>query len=199
MRNKIRLIRTAALGAALLLTTHLQAQTPAAVPLCNACHGPNGVSPLPTVPTIAGLSALVLENALVDYREGNRSCDASVTQQPINMCAPVASLADADIAAIARYYAALPFVAAAQPADAAKAALGKAIHDRDCEICHSQGGSDAADDTSILAGQRMDYLRLALVQYQAGVRMQPRPMAATTAALSPADIDALVHFYASRQ
>jgi sulfide dehydrogenase cytochrome subunit len=141
----------------------------------------------------------VIENALIDYREGGRSCEPGATQQPINMCAPANGLATADLAAIAEYYAALPFVAASQQTDAAKAALGKAIHDRDCEICHSEGGGNPADDASVLAGQRMDYLRFTLVEYQAGARLQPRPMAATTAALSPADIDALVHFYASQQ
>jgi sulfide dehydrogenase cytochrome subunit len=117
----------------------------------------------------------------------------------MNMCVHANGLAEEDVSAVADYYAALPFVPAEQETDAGKAAEGKAIHDRECEICHSQGGSDPGDDASILAGQRMDYLHVALTEYRAGERPQPRPMEAKVGALSETDVDALVNYYGSRR
>jgi sulfide dehydrogenase cytochrome subunit len=181
-----------------LLSPTVQAQIDGLTPGCEACHGPNGISLMNDVPTIAGISELVLEDAIYAYREGDRSCKDSGGAS-LTMCAPAAALEEADITAVAEHYAGLPFAAADQEADAAKAAQGKAIHDRDCEICHSQGGTDPEDDASILGGQHMGYLRHALTEYQAGARPQPRPMEAKVSSLSAADIDALVHFYASQR
>jgi sulfide dehydrogenase cytochrome subunit len=160
---------------------------------------------LTDVPTIAGISALALEDALYAYREGDRVCPTAShptgdeTRPRMDMCVHANGLAEEDVAGAANYYAALPFVPAEQQTDAAKAEQGKAIHDRDCEICHSEGGSDPADDASILAGQHTGYLRQALTEYQAAARPQPRPMEAKVTALSAADIDALVNFYGSQQ
>jgi len=188
-----------------LLSPFARADVAAVLPACNGCHGPDGVSQLTDVPTIAGISALVLEDAIYAYREGDRVCPTvphpggDGSQPQMNMCVHANGLAEEDISGVAEHYAALPFVAAAQQTDADKAAQGRQIHDRECEICHSKGGSDPADDASILAGQHMGYLRQALTEYHAGARPQPRPMEAKVTALSPADIDALVNFYGSQQ
>ena len=170
------------------------------VPLCNGCHGPDGASVIPGVPTIAGLSALVIENALSDYRSGLRPCPAPGTPGALglNMCAPAGAIAEADLAGIAQHYSELPFRPKAQSGDEAIIARGRDIHERDCEICHTDAGANAADDASILAGQDIAYLRLSLMEYAAGTRAQPRPMEAKMMALSPDDIDALAQFYATR-
>lgn len=178
-----------------LQSSVIYGQIESVAPSCEACHGPDGVSRMNDVPTIAGISALVLEDAIYAYREGDRSCESL----PLNMCDPANALSEDLIADVAEHYAALSFVAAQQEIDAAKAAQGKAIHDRDCEICHTHAGSDPSEDTSVLAGQHMGYLRHALTEYQAGARPQPRPMEAKVTALSAADLDALVHFYASQR
>lgn len=176
----------------------VRAQVDAAVAGCEACHGPGGVSRMSDVPTIAGISALVLEDAIYAYREGDRNCNAEGASA-LNMCAAAEALDEDTIGALADHYSALPFEAAAQETDPAKAAQGRAIHEQSCEICHSDGGSDPSNDTSILAGQHIDYLRHAMSEYQAGERPQPRAMEARMSPLGPDDIDALAHFYGSQQ
>ena len=187
-----------ALAVGILSSATARAQIDNIIPTCEACHGPDGISQISDVPTIAGISALVIEDALYAYREGDRQCGTDGGSQ-LNMCAPAQTLDESLIGAIADHYAGLTFAAVAQDVDAARAAQGKSIHERDCEICHIQGGSDPSDDTSILAGQHMDYLRHALTEYRAGERPQPRAMEARMSPLSDADIDALVHYYASAQ
>jgi len=175
------------------------------LPACNACHGPNGISQLTDVPTIAGISAIVLEDALYAYREGDRPCP-SAPHPPahpgapgMDMCVHANGLAEEDVSGVAEHFAALPFPAATQETDASLVAMGQAIHNRDCEICHSDGGSNPLDDASILAGQQMGYLRHVMTEYRSGDRPQPRAMQAKIGALSEADIEALTHYYGSLQ
>ena len=39
---------------------------------CYGCHGPEGVSPGKTIPSIAGLDKIYLENSLNEYKTGIR-------------------------------------------------------------------------------------------------------------------------------
>lgn len=164
---------------------------------CEGCHGANGVSQQPTVPTIAGISAAVHADALYLYRDGELPC-AGTPLRPV-MCGSVAALSDEAIEEAASHFAAQPFVAAKQDFDADKAATGKAIHQQSCEICHSSGGSDPADDASILAGQWMAYLRIVMEEYASGERESQPAMQATIKQLTADQIEALLHFYASQQ
>lgn len=119
--------------------------------------------------------------------------------QTSSMCTVTADLTDDQIDAIAAHFAEMPFEAATQEFDATLAAAGEAIHERDCQICHSEGGSVADDDAGILAGQWLGYLEMTLDQYRAGEREQPGPMQKKIDALSDDDIKALLHYYASQQ
>lgn len=67
---------------------------------CVACHGANGVSPAAMYPTIAGQQAEYIVHALEQYRSGER-------QNPF-MSGMAAPLSDADIAALAEFFAAQP-------------------------------------------------------------------------------------------
>lgn len=177
----------------------------ATIEKCNACHGDNGVSAWDDMPTIAGIDAFVGSEALYIYRDEARPCAMSafrngMSGQPdTNMCKVVADMSDDTIDAIAEHYAALPFVPAKQEFDADKAAAGQAIHDRDCERCHSDGGSNAEDEASILAGQWMGYLRTTFAEYRADEREQLGKMKEVMDALSAEDEEALLHYYASQQ
>lgn len=68
-----------------------------ATELCVACHGTDGVGITPQYPSLAGQYADYLARALKDYRDGGR-------KNPI-MGGFVANLSDADIKALADYYA----------------------------------------------------------------------------------------------
>ena len=172
---------------------------------CNGCHGDNGVSQWSDVPTIAGIPEFVTVDALYVYQDEARPCAESEYRQgdtsraATTMCAIAAELSEDDIDAIAAAYAALPFVKATQEFDAAKAAAGQAVHERDCERCHSEAGTNPEDEASLLGGQQMGYLRGMLAAYRDGLREQPGKMQEKTDALSADDIEALVHYYGSIQ
>jgi cytochrome c553 len=66
--------------------------------LCSACHGKDGIGITADYPSLAGQHADYLMRALTEYRKGDR-------KNPI-MASFVAQLSDADIKAVAEYYAA---------------------------------------------------------------------------------------------
>lgn len=172
---------------------------------CNGCHGDGGVSQWSDVPTIAGLSEFYHADQLYFYRDEERPCEEAAFMQGAKagqtstMCAATSGLSDEQIDAIAAHYAALEFVPAAQEFDADRAAAGAAIHERDCAMCHSAGGSDPADDAGILAGQWTGYLARTIALYRSGEREQPAPMQKKLDGLSDGDVEALLHYYASQQ
>ena len=172
---------------------------------CDDCHGSDGVSDWNDMPTIAGIDAFVHSDALYLYRDEARPCARSEFRQgdtsraPITMCEAVAELSDDQIEALAEHYAALPFVPAKQDFDADLAAAGKAVHDRDCRKCHSDGGANPEDEASILAGQWMGYLETTFAEYASGERDQPKQMQVTMDPLTDEEVTALIHYYASQQ
>jgi len=183
----------------------MAADLDAMVENCNGCHGDDGVSQWTDVPTIAGIDAFVHSDALYIFRDEARPCTESEYRQgdtsrpATTMCAVTADMSDDDIEAVAEYYAGLPFVPAKQEFDAALAEAGKAVHDAECDRCHSEGGSNVEDEASILAGQWMGYLEDTFAEYRAGERDQPKKMEEKLNALSDDDVKALVHYYASQQ
>ena len=173
---------------------------------CNACHGADGVSTESDVPTIAGVSAFVLEEYMFEYRDDARPCPESKyrsgdTGRPAtDMCTVAKKLDEDTIAGISEHYAGKPFVPARQEFDAALAEEGTGIHKRECEKCHTDGGSYADDDAGILAGQWMPYLEQVFAQYAAEERgMADDNMKEKIDALDADAIKALLHYYASQQ
>jgi sulfide dehydrogenase cytochrome subunit len=172
---------------------------------CNGCHGDDGVSQWTDVPTIAGVPEFVHSDALYIFRDEARPCSESEYRQgdtskpATTMCAVTADLSDDMIDEIAAYYAALPFVPAKQDFDAALAEAGKAIHEAECDRCHSEGGSNPEDEAGILAGNMMGYLEATMAEYRSGEREQPKKMEEKVNALSDDDVKALLHYYASQQ
>jgi sulfide dehydrogenase cytochrome subunit len=172
---------------------------------CNDCHGDKGVSKWNDVPTIAGIDAFGHADALFMFRENERPCSESKYRQgdtsraPTTMCAVAAELSDDDIEALGDAYAELPFVPAVQKFDAALAKAGAAVHEQQCEQCHSEGGSNVEDEASLLAGQWAGYLKNEFASYASGDRPQDKKMQEKMDALSPEEVTALIHYYASQQ
>ncbi len=172
---------------------------------CNDCHGDNGVSQWSDMPTIAGLSVLVHEDALYIYADEERPCAKSEyrqgdTSRPAKtMCEIAAELSEDDIAELAEAYAELPYVRAKQDFDAELAAAGKNVHDKQCDKCHSDEGTNPEDEAGMLGGQMMGYLRQTFDEYAAGTRDQPKKMKDKMDLLSEGDVEALIHYYGSVQ
>ena len=194
-------------AAVLLLTTQtgIAGDVDSLMQGCNDCHGDQGVSQWTDVPTIAGLAEFVHADALYIYRDKERPCMDSAYRQgdtsraETNMCAIAAELSDDEIDALAAAYAELPYVPAKQDFDAALAATGKAIHEKSCDRCHSDGGTNPDDEAGMLGGQQLGYLRNSFEEYAAGTREQPKKMQEVMSELSADDVEALLHYYASVQ
>ena len=203
MKRLIYLVISATLG--LFGSATMAADLDAVVENCNGCHGNDGVSQWTDVPTIAGIPEFVHSDALYVFRDEARPCTESKYRQgdtsrpATTMCAVTADLSDDMIDEVAAYYAGLPFVAAKQDFDAGLAEAGKAVHDAECDRCHSEGGANPEDEASILAGQQMGYLADTMAEYRAGEREQPKKMEEKVNALSDDDVKALIHYYVSQQ
>jgi len=172
---------------------------------CNGCHGDDGISQWTDVPTIGGMPEFTHADALFFFRDNERPCSESEYRQgdtsrpATTMCDVVADLDDATLEDIAAYYVGLPFVSAPQEFDAGLAAAGKAIHDAQCDKCHSDAGMNPEDEAGILGGQWMGYMKNTFAEYASGAREQDKKMKEKMDALSEADETALFHFYASQQ
>ena len=191
MNNKSIYAALALTAAWLCLTGVAVADIGAALKMCVGCHGEDGVGVEADVPIIAGIPAVVQEDALFAYLDGDRTC----ATKPL-MCNIVSRLTEDQVADLAEHFAAMPYKPAGEDFDAALAEKGSAIHHTNCAICH--GADDPGEaEASILHGQRKDYLRYALQQYAAGERVQLPAMESKTSGLSAEEIEALLNYYAS--
>lgn len=184
-----------------------QAETPeVAQRVCSTCHGAGGVSPNPLVPTLAGQPYTFIEDNLLAFRAGQRSCGpqradgspaAALAQ---TMCAQVQELSDAQIAALAGYYESLAFEPASQDFDPTLATRGAEVHrSGGCDRCHAEGGRETLGMAPVLAGQWTPYLRRAMEAVRTGVRHGPKMMNEPLRQLDDAAVEALLNYYASRQ
>ena len=188
---------------AMALSTGAQADVTAVLETCAGCHGKDGASATPDVPIIGGYSAIYLSGSLTNYKTKARPCPKATYNagkqkgQSSDMCAIAGELSDADIAAVADALSKKPFVRATQTADAAKAAHGKQLHDANCLKCHTEGGSSADDDSGILAGQWIEYIRHTFDEFKSGQRPTPKKMKPKFDPLSKEDLEALANYYGS--
>lgn len=173
---------------------------------CDSCHGENGVSMENDVPTIGGVSAFVIEDYMLLYRNEERPCRESEyryggTSKPAtDMCKVAQALSEEETSEVAEHYATQTFVAAVQSFDAEKAAAGAKVHRAKCRKCHSDAGSYADDDAGILAGQWILYLEQAFADYASGKRVSLEDkMAERMNELDAEQTEALIHYYASQQ
>ena len=196
-------VASAALFSLTLATGAAAADLAKLVENCSNCHGKDGASSESDVPIIGGVSAQYLIDSMTAYKKKARPCPETKYHaggkkgQKTDMCQVAKDLSDTDVKELAKHYAGKKFVRAQQKTDAALANKGKELHDRRCEKCHSEGGSLAADDGGILAGQWMPYLRETFKDYGAGKRPMPEKMKPKMENLGKDDIDALVNYYGS--
>ena len=198
----LMVISTALYGAS-GVTAARAADLPKVAESCTNCHGQGGVSKDSAVPTIAGYSDAYISDSLTAYKSKERPCpETKVLDGPdkgkaIDMCRVAEALSDSDVEQIAKYFGSLKFVRAQQSVDPELAKKGAEIHESGCENCHSESGSAASDDSGMLAGQWMPYLKQSIDEFKSGKRPMGKKMKTKIDALQPADIDALVNYYGS--
>lgn len=162
---------------------------------CAGCHGTDGASVGPSLPSLSGMSAAYLTDQMNAYKSGETAGTI------MNRIAK--GYSDDDIAAIANYFAMQKQHRAAQSFDSAKAKKGEKLHEKYCEKCHSEGGTLADDDSSILAGQWTPYLHNAMGDFKSGDRSAPKKMKKKVKKLlkkeGDAGMDAIFNYYASQR
>jgi len=172
---------------------------------CEDCHGKDGASQEPEIPSIGGFSAVYISDSLAAYRDQVRPCEdvkypaGEHKGETTNMCKSAEDLSEEEATLVAEHYAAKPFVRAKQSFDAGLAEIGKGIHDLNCKKCHEDGGSSPDDDAGILAGQWMPYLEDQFEEYAEGERPMPEKMQPKMEKLTADDIKALLNYYGSFQ
>jgi sulfide dehydrogenase cytochrome subunit len=170
---------------------------------CASCHGKDGASTDKDVPIIGGNSAAYITATFANYKDKVRPCPevkyltGAHKGEATDMCKIVNKFSAAETKLIADYFAAKPFVRAKQTFDPALAKKGEALHEKGCKKCHSDGGSLASDDSGILAGQWMPVIRQQFKEFSAGERQMDKKMKPKYEKLTPADLEALVHYYGS--
>jgi len=132
--------------------------------VCSACHGVDGNAPSAQFPKLAGQVAGFTALQLRNYRSGERP-------NPI-MAGVAKRLSDAEIEAVAAYYASLPPMKPEIAADAALARNGEQIYQSGksgapaCRYCHGATGEGVAPVFPRLAGQHSDFVYAALQPYK---------------------------------
>lgn len=170
---------------------------------CASCHGKDGASKDKDVPIIGGMSSAYIEQTMGMYKQKKRPCpetkyrEGTKKGQKTDMCDVAKQLSDEDIKQLADLFASKKFVRAQQSADPALAKIGAKLHEHKCEKCHSESGSVADDDSSILAGQHMPYLAASLKEFMEGKRPMDKKMKPKIKSLKPDDAAALVQYYGS--
>jgi sulfide dehydrogenase cytochrome subunit len=170
------------------------------VRMCESCHGEDGISTQPDVPIIAGFSREGFLNTMDVFRDDDRIALAfQKPDEPETQMNDIArQLSDEDVEALADYFSQRPFKPVAQPFNRKLADRGEILHKRHCDRCHTHNGAEPVEDAAILAGQWTPYLKRQFDNIVSGKRVVPRIMYRRIKRLSPADIDALLHFYASQ-
>jgi len=160
-------------------------KTKAAV--CVACHGPDGNSPSPQFPILAGQTARYLYLQLRDFKEGRR--DAGV-MQPF-----VQNLSREDMLDLAAFFAGQKPRDPGFKADAAKVQRGrKKAEETLCTMCHL-GGFKGQNEIPRVAGQHHDYVVKQLQDFKGGRRTNDAgTMSSVSKTLTDQDIDDVAHF-----
>jgi cytochrome c553 len=158
--------------------------------MCMQCHGANGVSPTPEVPSLGGMPEFYALVQLVEFREGNRT-------NPI-MTDMIKGMSDDDLRAAAAWITSLPPPPAPEkPGDPARMERGRALAAQyRCGICHGPkylGGEQMPP----LRHQREDYLLKSLRAFKAEERIGDRAaMIEVLLPLKDVDLVDLAHYLA---
>ena len=148
--------------------------------VCVACHGLDGMSPIPNNPNIAGMPPQYIAKQLQHYKEGSR--------KNAIMADMAAGLSPADMKALGEYYFAQRPKYNAVARDKALAEKGQKIYRAGiaeakvpaCAGCHGGAGAGIPAIYPRLAGQWPEYSLAQLKAYASGERKHPMMSTITT-------------------
>ncbi len=148
--------------------------------VCVACHGLDGMSPIPNNPNIAGMPPQYIAEQLQHFKEGKR--------KNAIMAGMAAGLSPADMKAMGEYYFAQRPKYNAVARDKALAEKGQKIYRAGiaeakvpaCAGCHGGAGAGIPAKYPRLAGQWPEYSLTQLKAYASGERQHPVMTTITT-------------------
>lgn len=147
---------------------------------CSECHGRQGISQNPLVPSLAGQEPVYLVNAIKSYRDHQRQHDDMIADN-----------SDSEIEDIAAYYSVQQTEAAADE----RLELPEIV--ASCDRCHgSAPGASRMGGIPALSGQNRDYLVRAMQTYREDDR-DSSLMHRMSAHYSDETIEALAGYYSS--
>ena len=130
--------------------------------VCAACHGVDGNSVIPTIPSLAGQPRQFITQALFMFREGQRKSD--------QMTPFVNKLSNADLNDLAQYFSAQKLTPPTRQAEGDIVARGRVVTEKNnCVACHTPT-MVGQQHIPRLAGQHKPYLLDQLKQFKAATR-----------------------------
>ncbi len=161
---------------------------------CAGCHGYDGNSLNPYMPSLAGSPAAYLVKATMDYRDGKRNEEL--------MQEPVAKLSNQQIRDLAAYYA-LQTTESPLHKDFESDGAFHPLEDgkrmaASCNGCHGDKGNSQMKNIPSLSGFDVKYLTRATKDYQIDVRHH-KTMTNLVSGLSDVDIEKIAYFYARQE
>jgi len=183
----------------------------AALATCFACHGPGGVSRMPSHPNLAGQKATyVLRQLLAFKRAAKAHAEIVKPGTPASQVSRTNPIMEHRAASLDTALAAKVAVAVSQLACRADGVSQKTPKPpalvRQCSACHGNDGLGVRPEIPNLAGQKRTYLRRQLLlireaawggHLRAGESWRRHPiMERQTARLKIEDLDALARYYA---
>ena len=166
---------------------------------CQVCHGGDGRSDDPSIPSIGGFSRVAIHDLTAAYRHDYRPASNVVLPDGTesNMQQVVEALSDEELAQISSYYASLTWAPHTQTFDRDLAERGFTVHKVKCNKCHLKEGSIPESDLAILSGQWRDYLEKQFRDFENGSRRMSPKMEKKFSSLSAEDKIALIELYVS--
>jgi cytochrome c553 len=158
--RRLALVVFSAVALGYLAVLPAAAQTvQARLPVCLACHGQNGQSENPEVPSLGAQQAFYVTVQLLMFRERMRVVD------PMNEMAK--GLSDNDLRGFADAIAKLPAPKPVEgPVDAARIERARMLVEQNhCNVCHTPSFA-GQENVPRIAAQREDYLIKALRGYK---------------------------------
>jgi len=207
MRKKTRMMMMAAGFAAFGLAAGqaTAGSNPSAALLagtCAGCHGTNGASGGPAMPTLTGMPKALMADLMGEFKSGDRP---STIMQRI-----AKGYTDKQIGQMAGFFESQKWQNAtslnallaskATKVDSGLAAKGKKLAKK-CGKCHEDDGRSTEDDTGRLAGQWLDYLLFKMADYKNPDMDVPqgKKMRKQMDKKSLEELTAIAHYYAHQK
>lgn len=174
------------------ISTSVAQEADLPVGLCETCHGPNGASVTPGIPSLAGQNEPYLFESLKELR-GERG--SSPTMRGI-----LAGRPDDELQRLARHFATRPYYRRVQELDPVRVARGREAYLKLCQICHhEEGRSTSYAEYPLLAGQDLGYLLRVMGLILDGQRRVYAIKRDLISLASREQIDDAIHFFASQK